>query len=186
MRVDGVCMCACVSVRVLVCVSAQDVVRQLSDRLASINWVPVRGPDTLVVLLHPSRRTLVATLNTQLTFMRELRLVEPGRVRVVLFGHSMTLDAMAARTCLPEWPGVLNFSRCTWPLPAPEYAQLAHCVPTSYTEWHLDCDDAILDSICVGINERRARLGARPVSVYVRRKQVRRMGEHVVLRHSDE
>ncbi len=138
----------------------------------------------MAIALYPSERTPVATLRAQLALMRTLRFVEPGSVRVILFGHSMTLDTMAALAGLPEWPGKLLFSGCTWPMPASEYTQLAQYVPTTYTDWLVDCDDAVLYSICEGINQRRARLGARPVSVYVRREQVRRMGEHVVLRHS--
>ncbi len=97
---------------------------------------------------------------------------------------SMTCEIMSALHFLPHWASTLDFRDCTWPLPASEYTELAHCVPTSYTEWHLDrgCDQAVLDSICVGINERRARLGARPLVVRCTLERLLRVGEHVVLR----
>ncbi len=179
-------LCMCVSVCVCVYVYVQDVVGQLSYRLSKVTITTLCRTITMTIRLDASERTPVTTLSTQLTFLRSLRLLEPERVTVTLFRLPLTHDSMAALSGLPEWPGVLSFLDCAWPLPAPEYTQLAQCVPISYTEWHVRCDDAILDSICEGINERRARLGARPVSVYVRAEQIRRRGEHVVLRHSDE
>ncbi len=165
-----------------VCTCVQAMVSQVSQRLSDITWLAQYEPKVMVFDLHASLHTPVATLCAQLTFMRSLRLAEPERADVALGWLVMTHEVMVALQGLPNWPGVLIIRNCIWPLPVLEYTQLGHCVPTSYTEWRVSCDQAVLESICVGINEHRARLGARPLVVYANIDKVRRVGEHVVLK----
>ncbi len=161
-------------------VCLQDVVTKLNACLESTTWAPVCS--LVRVNLHASERTPVATLCAQLTLLRGLRFVDSRPVIVDLRDLDMTHDTMAALKGLPDWPAMLSFSGCNWHLPASEYTQLAHCVPTSYVAWYTNCDDATVDSICIGVNEARARLGEEPLVVYANIGKVRRVSEHAVLK----
>ncbi len=97
----------------------------------------------------------------------------------------MTHEMLAALHRLPHFADILDFDQCTWPLPVEAYTELAHNVPTSYNVWEdIDCDQAVLESICRGVNERRARLGERPLTVHtvLGGRKTGRMGEHVVVK----
>ncbi len=150
--------------------------------LPTVQWAPLSGRKINITLLECFPAHCLAST---LSMLRGLRFVQGTEVCLTLKAVPMRRDTMAALESLPDiWPGALVFKECTWPLPPSEYARLAEHIPTSYTAWHVDCEQAVLDSICVGINEARARLGARALTVYANIHKVRRVGKHVVLKHA--
>ncbi len=157
---------------------------KLSRLLASVQWAPLYNRKIRIGMHPPCVLHPMQALLPQLTVLRNLRFVEGAEVTITLWGFTMGRDVMAALEGLPELAYGLEFRMCKWPLPASEYTRLAEHVPTSYTSGRVDCDQAGLDSICVGINEARARLGARPLIVYAHIDKVKRVGEHVVLKHA--
>ncbi len=161
----------------------QDEANTITSLLPTVQWAPLSGRELKITLYDCFT---VDYLLPSLSVLRGLRFVDGTEVCLTLKTFSMKREIMTAQAGLPDaWTGALRFEKCTWPLPASEYTQLAQYVPTSYTEWHVECKQpAVLDSIRVGINEARARLGARPLTVYAHIDKVRRVGEHVVLKHA--
>ncbi len=151
-----------------------------SRQLTTVQWAPLSGRKVHITLCGSHCLLFLPSLS----LLRGLRFTEGTEVCITFQKVFMTDQVMAALQGLPELSGSLAFEKCTWPLPAPGYARLAQYVPTSYASWHVQCEQAVLDSICVGINEARARLGARPLPVYAHIDKVRRVGEHVVLKHA--
>ncbi len=58
-------------------------------------------------------------------------------VRVVLDGWPVNRAVIRCLAGLPQWLGVLDLSRCTWPLPHAEYRSLAYRVPVGFASWEL-------------------------------------------------
>ncbi len=81
-----------------------------------------------------------------------------GILRVNVTGLTMTEAVMEALSALPDWGVELTLSVNAWALPDAAYEELARQVPVSYTTWRLigDVPAGVLNSICDGINARRA------------------------------
>ncbi len=140
--------------------------------------------NTHYITLEAFPRAPASALSAQLSLLHEMRFADDAPARISLSGLPITDDVMSALEGLPDWPETeLRFEKCTWPLQANEYVQLAQYVPTSYTEWYLECDPAVLEQICVGVDQRRARLGAKPLVLHAQVKKQKRMGEHVIVRY---
>ncbi len=105
---------------------------------------------------------------------------------ILLKGFAMLGPVVEALRGLPAWSGTLDLRDCgPWPLEPTQYKGLAHAIPTSYTVWELghSVPQAVVDSICEGVNERRERLGLRPIAVCwsAHEGPARKVGEHVMV-----
>ncbi len=129
-------------------------------------------------------------LRAKLAFMRSITCTSPRvpSVHIVLSNWPVAHDTMALLRGLPQWSGALHFvtaeSRCAWPLPPHAYEQLAACVPTSYTAWHVTAPmrSRLLKSICAGVE--RVRQGFEPLEIRVwgYKGEDVRVGQRVVLK----
>ncbi len=143
----------------------------------------------VVVDCLPDETADMALLRTQLSVLRSVRLASTEaaqKASVSVNGLALTSTAMdVLRGSLPEWGGTLRLRDCTYPLPPSAYTQLAQSAPVSYQTWCLGkaAKAQVLESICAGLNERRAGLGLPPVTVKseAHRSAERAIGEHVVL-----
>ncbi len=113
----------------------QGEVDALKELLTTVQWAPKHQKPTVPfkIVCASSPTAPASTLSAQLNILRSVKPADSvHRVRVRLQGFDMTRDVMAALHGLPHWVAILNFSSCTWPLPAGRYRELAHNVPTSY------------------------------------------------------
>ncbi len=107
---------------------------------------------------HPDDTT-GATFKAQLSVLQALPLVEDDEMQnVVSLRAPMTQDVMTALAALPQWQmGRLDVSKCTWPLPASAYKQLAQHVPVCYSELVHDFESGseVLKQVSAGVPERQ-------------------------------
>ncbi len=143
---------------------------------------------TLLSALAVSHDSLAEQAHDGRQSLTEFVTQEPYNTQVVLKDWSMTREAMASLQGLPQnWPHAqLDFSKCTWPLQACDYAQLAQHVPlSSFSTYDVGAivEPGLLDSVCEGVNAHRAGKdqGGLRVRVQSAFQEEQRVGEHVVL-----
>ncbi len=133
-----------------------------------------------------------ALLRARLSVLRAVGLVDHAEAKkackVNITGLTMTTNTMQALSALPDWGGEVSMSVDAWSLPDAAYAELATWVPVSYSTWSLsgDVSAGVLDSMCEGINSRRAGMELPRVVLALRGlgADVER-GDHVVVRYEE-
>lgn len=109
--------------------------------------------------------------NPDLASTRQRRPLAKLGPRIELIRWRMNHDTMQLLPSLPHWPGYIDLTTCTWPLvDVTLYKELAQYIPTSYVGWYLGLDrshQAMLASICAGIDEQRGALGLTELKVCV-------------------
>ncbi len=133
------CVCVCVCACVQACISG------LTAWLRNVVFEPLSclpcDPSANTIIFHlcvpydlPQGVTPELCLLPQLLALHHVRTAINTKhlVRIVA---PMTEPVMHALRYLPPLSCTLDLSQCGWVLPQEEYAQLAQCVPRSYTQW---------------------------------------------------
>lgn len=159
----------------------------------SLRWAPLAAGDPFRVELHHYAHVedQVAALRRLLRVLPHVRLSDDFNwsrgSTVAMVQWEMTHKIMRVLQKLPHLTGVLDLSQCTFPLPASKYAELARCIPTSYTEWRLGeaCRFSHMHSICMGLEWHWKRHGLPPLKLVWagHTGDEEAVGKHVILTH---
>ncbi len=141
--------------------------------LQHFKWGDSHGNKPTVTLHGPEDSTTqVTTLQAQVPVLKSLPLKEGAHSFIEhqllqLSSYDLTHDLMCELPSLPEWAGVLDLSKCQWPLAHTEYSALAQHVPSSYVAWVLPGthDTPLVQSIIQGLEQHRAALGLKPMAL---------------------
>lgn len=123
-----------------------------------------------ITLDHPTSKKLTKTFTAQVSAIEAMVSAwAPDLYRnnttIVLNKWPLNKQSLAALQGLPKGPTVygsleIELCTCTWPLKPAQYKQLAKHVPAEYGVWWLgQAPEAVVDSICAGLNECRAGKG---------------------------
>ncbi len=167
------------------CAVLQVLIEGVTSRLQHIRFTPNTQTSTTLTIHVPEPYTQNARevdtnlLHAYMSVLKAVQFDSTDTERVVcvrLHNWPMTNETMVALRGLPHWAGTLDLTGCTWALRPGVYRQLAACVPESYARWELQAPpvqatggawssgaatkpSALLESICEGINKRRAARG---------------------------
>ncbi len=147
-----------------------------------------------VIIEPPNANAFVETFTAQLSALDAVvTTLAPQKPKsattIVLKEWPLNQRSVEALQGLPHGPVHselhLDLSTCTWPLKPAQYKQLAKHVPDKYELWSVgQAPEAVVDSICAGLNECRAGKGLPKVKVVWLEHQEhedRHVGECVVI-----
>ncbi len=158
-------VCHCV----LMCLQAEE---GLAFWLSGVNVLSLSKKQHLT-FDYPASKKLTKTFAAQVRVVEAVTAARPPghstpKTTMVLNQWPLTKQSMTVLQGLPNghmYGAVeLDLCSCTWPLKPAQYKQLAKHVPDEYELWSVGlAPEAVVDSICAGINE--CRLGKRLPSV---------------------